>query len=79
MVLAWNQPMVKLDKHYVFGASASSKHISIAPWDFDVFTEFAPRFKEGNALKKTIQLPIDWQVDAKLLQAMIKASLANLK
>jgi uncharacterized protein YdhG (YjbR/CyaY superfamily) len=79
LVIAWNQPMVKLDKHYIFGASASSKHISIAPWDYDVFQEFAPKFKEGNALKKTIQLPIDWDVDAKLLQAMIKASLSNLK
>ena len=79
MVLAWNQPMVKLDKHYVFGASASSKHVLIAPWDQEVLHQFAPKFKEGNALKKTIQLPIDWEVDAKLLQAMIKASLANLK
>jgi len=35
--------------------------------------------KNGNPLKKTIQLPIDWEVDAKLLQAMIKASLAILK
>ena len=79
LVIAWNQPMVKLDKHYVFGASASSKHVLIAPWDQDVLKKFAPKFKEGNALKKTIQLPIDWDVDAKLLQAMIKASLSNLK
>ena len=79
LVIAWNQPMVKLDKHYIFGASASTKHVLIAPWDQDVLKQFAPKFKEGNALKKTIQLPIDWEVDAKLLQAMIKASLANLK
>lgn len=79
LVIAWNQPMVKLDKNYIFGASASSKHVLIAPWDQDVLKEFAPKFKEGNALKKTIQLPIDWDVDAKLLQAVIKASLANLK
>ena len=79
LVIAWNQPMVKLDKHYIFGASASKNHISIAPWDQDVLKAFAPKFKEGNALKKTIQLPIDWDVDAKLLQAMIKASLSNLK
>jgi len=79
LVIAWNQPMVKLDKHYIFGASASSKHVLIAPWDQDVLHEFAPKLKEGNALKKTIQLPIDWEVDAKLLQAMIKASLSNLK
>ena len=79
IVIAWNQPMVKLDKHYIFGASASSKHVLIAPWDQKVLKEFAPKFKEGNALKKTIQLPIDWEVDAKLIQAVIKASISNLK
>jgi hypothetical protein len=41
--------------------------------------EFAPKFKEGNALKKIIQLPNDWDVDVKLIQAVIKASLANLR
>ena len=79
LVIAYNQPMVKLDKHYIFGASASTKHVLIAPWDAKVFKEFAPKFKEGNALKKTIQLPNDWEVDVKLIQALIKASLANLK
>ena len=45
--------MVKLDKHYIFGASASTKHVLlIAPWDQKVLKEFAPKFKEGNALKK---------------------------
>jgi len=78
-VIAWNQPMVKLEKHYIFGASASTKHVLIAPWDQDVLKEFAPKFKEGIALKKTIQLPNDWEVDAKLIQAMIKAIIANLK
>ena len=79
LVIAWNQPMVKLDKHYIFGASASTKHVLIAPWDAQVLKEFAPKFKEGNALKKTIQLPNDWDVDVKLIQAVVKASLANLK
>ncbi len=79
LVIAWNQPMVKLDSHYIFGASASTKHVSIAPWDQRVFKEFAPKFIQGKALKKTIQLPNDWAVDAQLIQALIKASLANLK
>ena len=79
LVIAWNQPMVKLDKHYIFGASASTKHVLIAPWDQKVLKEFAPKFIEGNALKKTIQLPNDWEVDTKLIQAVIKASLSNLK
>jgi uncharacterized protein YdhG (YjbR/CyaY superfamily) len=71
--------MVKLDKHYIIGASASTKHVLIAPWDAKVLKEFAPKFEEGNALKKTIQLPNNWDVDVKLIQAVIKASLANLK
>jgi uncharacterized protein YdhG (YjbR/CyaY superfamily) len=79
LAIAWNQPMVKFEKHYIFGASASTKHVLIAPWDQKVLQQFAPKFKEGNALKKTIQLPNDWVVDAKLIQAMIKASLANIK
>jgi uncharacterized protein YdhG (YjbR/CyaY superfamily) len=79
LVIAWNQPVLKLGKEYIFGVSAASKHIAIAPWDYEVFKEFAPQFKEGKALKKIIQLPSDWNVDTKLLQAMIKASLANLK
>ena len=79
LVIAYNQPMVKLDKRYIFGASASTKHVLIAPWDAKVLKEFAPKFTEGNALKKTIQLPNDWDVDANLIQAVIKASLANLK
>ncbi len=79
LVIAWNQPMIKLDKHYLLGASASTKHVLIAPWDAKVLKEFAPKFTEGNALKKTIQLPNDWDVDVKLIQAVIKASLANLK
>ena len=79
LVIAWNQPMVKLDKHYILGVSASTKHVLIGTWDEKVLMEFAPKFKEGNALKKIIQLPNDWDVDAKLIQAVVKASLVNLK
>jgi uncharacterized protein YdhG (YjbR/CyaY superfamily) len=71
--------MVKLDKHYILGVSASTKHVLIGTWDEKVLMEFAPKFKEGNPLKKTIQLPNDWDVDVKLIQAVVKASLANLK
>ena len=79
LVIAWNKPMVKLGNDYIFGVSASTKHVLIAPFDLEVLHEFAPKFKEGNALKKTIQLPNDWDVDVKLIQAVIKASIANLK
>jgi uncharacterized protein YdhG (YjbR/CyaY superfamily) len=79
LVVAWNQPMLKLDKHYLFGCSAATNHILIAPWDQAVLKKYTPKFAEFKVNKKTIALPNDWEVDEKLLQAMIKDSLAGLK
>jgi uncharacterized protein YdhG (YjbR/CyaY superfamily) len=82
LVIAWNVPMLKKDTHYLFGVSTSKNHISIAPWDQDVLKAFAPKFAEYKVLKKTIQIPNDWDINAsnaKLLQGMITASLKALK
>ena len=78
LVVAWNQPMLKFEKHYIFGCSAATNHILIAPWDLDVLKKYTPKFKDYKVNKKTIALPNDWEVDVKLLQAMAKDSLAAL-
>jgi uncharacterized protein YdhG (YjbR/CyaY superfamily) len=78
LVVAWNQPMLKLDKHYLFGCSAATNHILIAPWNLDVLKKYTPKFKDYKVNKKTIALPNDWEVDAKLLQAMAKDSISAL-
>ncbi len=78
LVIAWNQPMLKVDKNYIFGCSAATNHILIAPWNQDVLKKYTPKFKNFKVNKKTIALPNDWEVDAKLLQAMTKDSLAAL-
>lgn len=78
LVVAWNQPMLKFEKHYIFGVSAATNHILIAPWDQDVLKKYTPKFKDYKVNKKTIALPNDWEVDVKLLQAMAKDSLAAL-
>jgi uncharacterized protein YdhG (YjbR/CyaY superfamily) len=75
LVVAWNQPMLKNGDEYIFGASAATNHILIAPWNQDVLKEFSPEFAEFRVNKKTIALPNDWPVDEKLLQKMAKASL----
>ena len=79
LVIAWNQPMLKSGKHYLFGASVATHHILIAPWDQEVLKKYTPKFAEYRVNKKTIALPNDWEVDAKLLQSMMKDSLAGLK
>ena len=70
--------MLKLDKSYLFGVSAATHHILIAPWNQDVLRKYTPKFKEYKVNKKTIALPNDWEVDAKLLQSIMKDSLAAL-
>jgi uncharacterized protein YdhG (YjbR/CyaY superfamily) len=79
LVIAWNQPMVKIDGHYVFGASASSKRILISPWSADVIATFASKMAELVVKKKTIGVPNDWDVDTKLILALVKARLAECK
>jgi uncharacterized protein YdhG (YjbR/CyaY superfamily) len=67
--------MLKIGDTYIFGVSAATNHINIAPWDQDVLKEFTQYFAEYRVTKKTIALPNDWVVDEKILQKMIKASI----
>ena len=75
LVIAWNQPMLRLDGQYIFGASVSKNHISISPWSSEVIEKFAPKMKDLDVKKKTIGVPNDWDVDAGLLQAMVGSRL----
>ena len=79
LVIAWNQPMLKAGKDYIFGVSASTNHILMAPFSQDVLEKFRPKMKDLDVKKKTIGVPNDWAVDEKLLQSMVKARLAEIK
>jgi uncharacterized protein YdhG (YjbR/CyaY superfamily) len=79
LVIAWNQPMLKLGEHYVFGLSTAKNHISFAPWSQDVLEKFRPKMADLDVKKKTISVPNDWKVDEKLLQAIVKARIAETK
>lgn len=71
LVIAWNQPMLKNGKRYVFGASAAAHHILIAPWDTEIIKALELRLTGLVVNKKTIRVPVDWDVDAKLLRDML--------
>lgn len=76
-VIAWNQPMLKLDGQYIFGVTVLTNHILMAPWSKDVLEEFAPRLTDYKVNKKTIQVPVDWKPDSKLLRDMAAARIAE--
>ena len=80
IVIAWNQPMLKVDGEYIFGLSVAKNHITIAPWGEGMIEKFLPRLKEYEVNKKTIKIPVDWKVDGKLLGDMATAAVkANKK
>ena len=77
VVIAWNQPMVKIDGQYVFGVTVLKNHLLMAPWSKEVLAEFEPRLTEYKVNKKTIEIPVDWKVDKKLLVDMVAARVAE--
>ena len=78
-VIAWNQPMVKLGKDYIFGLSVAKNHVLIAPFSPVVLEEFLPRLAGLNLNKKTIQVPLDWVVDEQLLVDMVGRGIAVVR
>lgn len=78
MVIAWNQPMLKQGKDYVFGLSASSKHVLLAPMARNGVSKVESMLNGLEANKKTIRVPLGWKVDAKLLQRIIRDRLEEL-
>ena len=78
LVIAWNQPMLKLGKDYVFGASAAKRHILLGPWGTDAIARVGKLLDGYETNKKTIKVPIDWTPDAKLLALLIENRLSEL-
>lgn len=75
LVIAWNQPMFRFGKDYVFGLSASTNHLSIAAVGVDAAALLADRLHGLSTTKKTVRIPLDWEVDASLLRDLVAAQL----
>ncbi len=71
VVIAWNHPMVMIDGQYVFGVSVHSQHLLLAPFGDGVIDQFRERLGDYELNKKTVKVPIDWQVDRALIRDMI--------
>jgi uncharacterized protein YdhG (YjbR/CyaY superfamily) len=54
-------------------------HILIAPWGTGILEQFAARLETYEVNKKTIKIPVDWKVDAKLLKDLAAARVAEFK
>lgn len=78
LVGAWNQPMLKLGQEYVIGVSASKNHLSIDPWGDEPMRVFATELADYETNKKTFTAPLDWKVDATLLNRFVRHRLNEI-
>ena len=77
LVIAWNQPMLRRGKDYIFGLMGAKNHLLLAPWG-GISETILARLKGLKVNKKTVQIPVDWKIDAPLLRLMVKERLAQL-
>lgn len=78
LVIAWNQPMLRHGTDYVFGLSAATNHLLIASWG-GVSETVAANMGSLRANKKTIRVPVGWEIDVHLLRIMVAERLAQLE
>ena len=77
-VVAWNQPMLKSGEDYVFGLSVLTGHLLLGPWGDHAIDAVRHLLDGYRVNKKTVKVPVDWQVDGDLLAAMVEHRLAEL-
>ena len=78
LVMAWNQPMLKIDGQYILGITVSKNHLTIGPFNKDFVKTFAKKLEKYESNKKTFKVPLDWKVDGALMRAITKDRLAEL-
>ena len=79
LVIAWNQPMLRIDKSYVIGASVTKNYILLNPFSKKVIDKFGKKLAEYDVKKHTFAIPNDWKIDQKLILALVKARLDEIK
>lgn len=70
-VIAWNQPMIRVGKRYLFGMSAAKNHLLLAPFDASILDALVDRLEGLERNKKTVRVPNDWVIDESLIIDMI--------
>ena len=78
LVMAWNQPMLRIGKDYVFGLSASKNHLTINPFSVEVLDAHREKLTEYVVNKHTFQVPLGHPVKASLFHSLIRMRLAEI-
>ena len=79
LVMAWNQPMLRMGKAYVLGASLSKNHLTLNTFSTEVLEKHLKKLSGYEVNKHTFIVPLDWKVDGPLLRSMAKVQIAEIK
>lgn len=76
--ISWNVPTLHRKGKYVAGICAYKNHLTFSPWSPRVLEDFRSRLGKFVVWKNCFQIPVDWQVDGKLVTDLVRARLAEL-
>ena len=76
--LSWNVPQIHRNGKYVFGMAAYKNHLTLAPWSPRIMKDFKPKLANYVVFQNCFQIPVDWELDKKLLKDLVRARLGEL-
>jgi uncharacterized protein len=78
--IAWNQPFLTLHDRRLFSIGVLAAHLLAAPGSVEVLEAFRDRLAQEHGLvvnRRTFRLPLDWEIDEGLLDAIVAAERAH--
>ena len=76
--MSWNVPAIHRKGKYVAGICAYKNHLTVSLWSFRIIEDFKPRLEKFVLFKNCFQVPVDWEIDRKLVKDLVRARLAEL-
>jgi uncharacterized protein len=76
--ISWNVPTIHWNGKYVVGIVAYKHHLTFSPWSRQVIENFKARLGKFVLFQNCFQIPIDWEIDRKLVKDLVRARLAEL-
>ena len=76
--ISWNVPTIHRNGKYVVGVCAYKHHLTFSPWSPRVIEDFKAKLGKFVVFKNCFQIPVDWEIDRKLVKDLVRARLAEL-
>lgn len=77
--IAWNVPTLHRDGQYVVGITAYKNHITFSAFSSAVIDTYKECLeKHYKVFKNCFHIPVDWEMDKKLVKELVQGRLAEL-